>query len=141
MEVELTADSVQPQGGWKVEQIEGNVARLRHEDGSTISYTYSYLPQQTTVYYSGEKRGNALAIDEYYTENHNYAYAIETTKGAQETYYSFYRDGLEGKLARIALCLLSAFGGLLIFCLYEADISAWLHRARTTQQGKGVDAA
>lgn len=81
------------------------MVKLRHEDGSTVSYTYSYLPQQTTVYYSGEKRGNVLEIDEYDTENYNFAYVIETRKGALETSYSLYRDGLEGKLARIALFL------------------------------------
>lgn len=130
----LAADSVHPQEGWRVEQIEGNVARLRHEDGSTVSYTYSYLPQQTTVYYSGEKRGNVLEIDEYDTENYNFAYAIAMQKGALETYYSFYRDGLEGKLARIALFLLSLFGGLVVFCLYQEEISAWIRLGRTQKK-------
>ena len=130
----LSADSVHPQEGWSVELLEENVVKLRHEDGSTVSYTYSYLPQQTTVYYSGEKRGNVLEIDEYDTENYNSAYAIATRKGALETYYSFYRDGLEGKLARIALFLLSLFGGLLVFCLYQEEISAWIRLGRTQKK-------
>ncbi len=130
----LSADSVHPQEGWRVEQIEGNVARLRHEDGSTVSYTYSYLPQQTRVYYSGSRHGNVLEIDEYYTENHNYSYAIATRKGALETYYSFYRDGFEGKLARVAMCLLSIFGGLVVFCLYQVEISAWIRHGRTQKK-------
>lgn len=130
----LVADSVHPQEGWSVEQIEGNVARLRHEDGSTVSYTYSYLPQQTTVYYSGEKRGNVLVIDEYDTENYNFAYAIATRKGELETSYSLYRDGLEGKLARIALFLFSVFAGLLLFCLYQEEISAWIRLGRTQKK-------
>ncbi len=111
----LVADSVHPQEGWSVELLEENVVKLRHEDGSTVSYTYSYLPQQTTVYYSGEKRGNVLEIDEYDTENYNFAYAIETRKGALETSYSLYRDGFYGYLARAALFLFSVFAGLLLF--------------------------
>ncbi len=130
----LVADSVHPQEGWSVELLEENVVKLRHEDGSTVSYTYSYLPQQTTVYYSGEKRGNVLEIDEYDTENYNFANAIATRKGALETSYSLYRDGLEGKLARIALFLLSLFGGLLVFCLYQEEISAWIRLGRTQKK-------
>lgn len=137
----LVADSVHPQEGWRGEQIEGNVARLRHEDGSTVSYTYSYLPQQTRVYYSGTQHGNVLEIDEYYTENHNYSYAIATRKGALETYYSFYRDGFEGKLARVAMCLLSIFGGLVVFCLYQAEISAWIRHGRTQKKEHDTEAA
>jgi hypothetical protein len=130
----LSADSVHPQEGWSVELLEENVVKLRHEDGSTVSYTYSYLPQQTTVYYSGEKRGNVLEIDEYDTENYNFAYAIATQKGELETSYSLYRDGLEGKLARIALFLFSVFAGLLLFCLYQKEISAWIRLGRTQKK-------
>ena len=127
----LLADSVHPQEGWSVELLEENVVKLRHEDGSTVSYTYSYLPQQTTVYYSGTQYGNVLVIDEYDTENYNFAYAIRTRKGALETSYSLYRDGLEGKLARIALFLFSVFAGLLLFCLYHEEISAWIRHGRS----------
>lgn len=127
----LSADSVHPQEGWSVELLEENVVKLRHEDGSTVSYTYSYLPQQTTVYYSGEKRGNVLEIDEYDTENYNFAYAIETRKGALETFYSFYRDGFYGYLVRAALFLFSVFAGLLLFCLYQEEISAWIRHGRS----------
>lgn len=127
----LVADSVHPQEGWSVELLEENVVKLRHEDGSTVSYTYSYLPQQTTVYYSGTQYGNVLVIDEYDTENYNFAYAIATRKGALETSYSLYRDGLEGKLARIALFLFSVFAGLLLFCLYQEEISAWIRHGRS----------
>ena len=130
----LSADSVHPQEGWSVELLEENVVKLRHEDGSTVSYTYSYLPQQTRVYYSGAKLGNVLVIDEYDTENYNFAYAIETRKGALETSYSLYRDGLEGKLARIALFLFSVFAGLLLFCLYREEISAWIRLGRTQKK-------
>ncbi len=130
----LAADSVHPQEGWSVEQLEENVVKLRHEDGSTVSYTYSYLPQQSTVYYSGTQHDNVLEIDEYYTENHNYSYAIATRKGALETCFSFYRDGFEGKLARVALLFLSIFGGLVVFCLYQAEISAWIRLGRTQKK-------
>ena len=130
----LEADSVHPQEGWSVELLEENVVKLRHEDGSTVSYTYSYLPQQTRVYYSGSRYGNVLVIDEYDTENYNFAYAIETRKGALETSYSLYRDGLEGKLARIALFLFSVFAGLLLFCLYQEEISAWIRHGRTQKK-------
>lgn len=127
----LSADSVHPQEGWSVELLEENVVKLRHEDGSTVSYTYSYLPQQTRVYYSGTQYGNVLEIDEYDTENYNFAYAIATRKDALETSYSLYRDGLEGKLARIALFLFSVFAGLLLFCLYQEEISAWIRHGRS----------
>lgn len=130
----LVADSVHPQEGWSVELLEENVVKLRHEDGSTVSYTYSYLPQQTRVYYSGTQYGNVLVIDEYDTENYSFAYAIETRKGALETSYSLYRDGLEGKLARIALFLFSVFAGLLLFCLYQKEISAWIRLGRTQKK-------
>lgn len=109
--LQLSADCLRPQEGWSVQEIEGNKVSLRHKDGSTVSYTYSCLPQRATVYYSGERSGNALEIDEYYTENHHYAYAIEDKKAALEASYSIYRDGFEGFVARVAFCFLSCFGG------------------------------
>ena len=51
------------------------------------------------------------------------------------------RDGMEGKLARVALSFLSIFGGLVIFCLYQAEILAWLHRTRTQKEDNCSDGA
>ena len=66
---------------------------------------------------------------------------IKTTRGALEASYSIYRDGMEGKLARVALSFLSIFGGLVIFCLYQAEILAWLYRTRTQKEDNRSDGA
>lgn len=124
----LNPDSVHPQEDRSVQQIEGNKVILRHEDGRTVSYAYSRLPQRTTVYYSGEQSGNELEIDEYETEIDNSAYAIEAKKGALEASYSIYRDGFEGRMARIAFCFVSCFAGLYLLYSIAPSLRALCRR-------------
>lgn len=124
----LNPDSVHPQEDWSVQQIEGNKVILRHEDDRTVSYAYSRLPQRTTVYYSGEQRDNELEIDEYETEIDNSAHAIEAKKGALEASYSIYRDGFEGRVARIAFCFVSYFAGLYLLYSIAPSLRALCRR-------------
>ena len=121
-------DSVQPLEGWDVQQIEGNKVTLRHADGSVVSYAYSCLPQYTTVYYSGVQRGNELQIDEYETEIYCSAFAIKAKKGALEASYSIYRDGFEGRMARIAFCFVSYFAGLYLLYSIAPSLRALCRR-------------
>lgn len=135
--VMVNPDSVQPQEGWDVQQIEGNKVTLRHADGSMVSYAYSCLPQYTTVYYSGVQRGNELQIDEYETEIYCSSFAIRAKKGALDASYSLYRDGLEGKIFRVAFCFVSLLGGLGIPGLLHPEISTLLRSLRFCRRGKG----
>lgn len=89
------------------------------------------------MYYSGEQSGNELEIDEYETEIYNSAYAIEAKKGALEASYSIYRDGFEGRIARVSLCFVSLLGILGILELLCPEISALLRTLRFCRRGKG----
>lgn len=120
----LSADKVHPQEGWSIQQVEGNTVSLIHEDGNTIRYTYSYLPQGTNLCYSGEKSADSLTIYDFEAERYCTAYAVSDSKEGLENTYAIYRaaDRFSGLLARAALLLLTVFGGMALFCTIRTRI-------------------
>lgn len=71
-------------------QINGNTFTLFMSDGSTVQHSFSYLPQDTPVYYIGRISDDKLYIFRYETELYNKAAAIAPTAESLDKSYVFY---------------------------------------------------